>query len=117
LYLRTRLQQESTDPEHKRAVVKGLLIADRIRPGDEAHGKANQDAGIFDIRKWSNLLTSTEAMHEEFLKVVRLRAPPDDPRLQALPDDDAKSAKKAAGHRKKKKKKKATRRGRKNARD
>jgi hypothetical protein len=68
LYLRTRLLKESTDPEHKRAVIKGLLVADRVRSGDEAHGQEYQKAGTFDIRTWSNLLSSTETMHEEFLE-------------------------------------------------
>lgn len=89
LYLRRKLQEESTDPAHKRAVVKGLLIADRIRPGDEGHGKAGQDAGLFDIRTWDNLLTTTETMHKEFLDIVRLRAPADDPRMQNLAVADA----------------------------
>lgn len=102
LHLRTRLQ-ESTDPEHRRAVVKGLLVADRIRPGDEAHGAESQKAGTFDIRTWRNLLSSTEAMHGEFLKVVKLRAPVDDPRMQELPKD-SKARRKAKGSRKKAKK-------------
>jgi hypothetical protein len=92
------LQQESTDPEHKRAIVKGLLIADRIRPGDEAHGIAHQNAGTFDIRKWSNLLTSTETMHEDFLKVVKSRVPADDPRMENLPADDTKVVRKTVRH-------------------
>jgi hypothetical protein len=102
LYLRTRLQTESTDPEHKRAVIKALLIADRIRPGDEAHGQESQKAGTFDIRTWSNLLSSTETMHEEFLKVVKLRAPADDPRMQQISG----GLKRKRRHRRKKNKKK-----------
>jgi hypothetical protein len=102
LYLRTRLQQESTDPEHKRTLIRGLLVADRIRPGDEAHGQEAQKAGTFDIRTWSNLLSSTEAMHEEFLKAVKKRAPADDPRMQ---DISAGLKKKRGGRRKKIKKK------------
>ncbi len=89
LFLRRKLQEESTDPAHKRALVKGLLIADRVRQGDEGHGKAGQDAGVFDIRTWGNLLTTTEAMHKEFLDVVKMRAPSDDPRMKGLSADDA----------------------------
>lgn len=89
LFLRRKLQEESTDPAQKRAVVRGLLIADRIRPGDEGHGKLGQEGGLFDIRTWGNLLTTTEAMHKEFLDVVRMRAPSDDPRMKGLSADDS----------------------------
>lgn len=89
LFLRKKLQEGSTDPAHNRAVVKGLLIADRVREGDEGHSKAGQDAHIFDVRTWGNLLTTTEAMHKEFLDVTRMRAPADDPRMEELSDDNA----------------------------
>ncbi len=92
LFLRQKLQKESTDPAHKRTTVKGLLIADRTRPGDEEHGKTGQDAGVFDIRSWSNLLTTAEAMHKEFLDVVKMRAPSDDPRMKELSGTDSSSA-------------------------
>jgi Histidine kinase-, DNA gyrase B-, and HSP90-like ATPase len=91
LYLRKRLQEESTDIAHKRTVIRGLLIADRIRSGDEGHAKNHQDAGNFDIRTWKNLLDTTEAMHKEFLDVVRLRAPASDPRMQRLSADETES--------------------------
>jgi hypothetical protein len=84
LFLRRRLQDECTDPAHKRAVIRGLLVADRTRPGDEGHGKTYKDADLFDIRKCNHLLTTAETMHEEFLNVVKLRAPMDDPRMQDL---------------------------------
>lgn len=92
LYLRKKLQEESTDPAHRRSVVRGLLVADRVRPGDEQHAKSHQDAGTFDIRAWSNLLTTTEAMHKEFLDVVKLRAPADDPRMKDLSAEDTGAA-------------------------
>src|SRR5206468_1807947 len=103
LFLRRKLQEESTTADYKRSVVKGLLIADRVRPGDEGHGKVGQDAGLFDIRTWGNLLTTTEAMHKEFLDVVKLRAPADDPRMQDLAGDkDSPSRKKRKRNPKKK---------------
>jgi len=89
LFLRRKLQEESTDPAHKRALVKGLLIADRVRQGDEGHGKTGQDAGVFDVRTWGNLLTTAEAMHKEFLDVVKTRAPSDDPRMKRLSAEDS----------------------------
>ena len=88
LYLRTALQQESTISDYNRATVRGLLIADRIRPGEELHAKAGQDAGIFDIRTWGNLLRAAEAMHKEFLDVITTRAPAGDPRMRELSLDD-----------------------------
>ena len=84
LFLRERLQNESTDSEYKRAVIKGLLIADRIRPSDREHGKMGQDSGVFDIRTWNNLLMTAEVMHDRFLDVVTSRAPADDPRIKNL---------------------------------
>jgi len=89
LFLRRRLQGESTDPDHKRAVVKGLLIADRVGERDQEHARSHQDAGTFDIRSWHNLLTTTEVLHREFLDAVRLRAPSDDPRMVGLATDEA----------------------------
>ncbi|MFZ1937341.1 MAG: hypothetical protein WAU84_26680, partial [Thermoguttaceae bacterium] len=87
LFLQRKLQDESTDPAHKRAVVKGLLIADRVRPGDERHAKHGQDAGTFDVRTWDNLLTTAATMHKEFLDVVKMRAPSGDPRMEELSND------------------------------
>ena len=84
LYLRRKLIEESTDPEHRRSLIKGLLIADRIRPGDEGHARTGQESGLFDIRTWENLLSSAEAMHKEFLDAVKKRAPADDPRMKDL---------------------------------
>ena len=67
-----------------RGVVKGLLIADRIRRGDEGHADAMQKAGVFDVRTWDNLLTTAKSMHKEFLDAVTQRAPQDDPRIREL---------------------------------
>ena len=83
-FLRRRLQKETTDNEYKRLVVKGLLIADHIRQGDEEHAEDGQKAGTFDIRTWENLLTTAERMHQEFFAVVTKRAPHDDPRIVQL---------------------------------
>ena len=67
--------------------MKGLLIADRVRPGDERHAKHGQDAGTFDVRTWDNLLTTAATMHKEFLDVVKMRAPSGDPRMEELSND------------------------------
>ena len=83
-FLRERLQGGATDNTYQRAVVKGLLIADPIRPGDKRHSDAMQEAGVFDVRTWDNLLTTAESMHKEFLDAVTQRAPQDDPRIVEL---------------------------------
>jgi hypothetical protein len=106
LFLRRKLQEESTDVAHRRTTVKGLLIADRIRPDDEAHGKTYQDAGVFDIRTWDNLLSTTETLHKAFLDVVKDRAPAGDPRMKDLVvDSKPRKATKVTGARKGKPKK------------
>jgi hypothetical protein len=86
LFLQRRLQEDSTDPEHRRSVVKGLLIADKIRPEDAGHAQMYQKGGIMDIRKWKGLLTTAEIMHQEFLGVTKDRAPANDPRMVELED-------------------------------
>ena len=83
LFMRRRLMYEA-DQEHARSFVHGLLIADRVRPGDELHA---QESGTFDIRTWDNLLSSAETMHEEFLNVIKERAPKDDPRMTFLAEE------------------------------
>lgn len=94
LFLRKRLQEEATNASDKRALVKGLLIADRVRSGDEGHLKTYVDAGVFDSRTWGHLLMTTETMHKEFLDVVRLRAPAGDPRIAGEDADDPTSTNK-----------------------
>lgn len=84
LFLREKFQQGSTDSEYKRAIVKGLLIADKFRHSDDGHAKAGRDAGIFEIRTWENLLRTAESMHKEYLEAVTNRAPHDDPRMTEL---------------------------------
>ncbi len=84
LFLQRRLQEDSTDPEHRRSVVKGLLIADKIRSEDAGHAKIYQKSGVMDIRKWKSLLTTAEIMHQEFLSVTKDRAPANDPRIAEL---------------------------------
>jgi hypothetical protein len=99
LFLRQKLQDEVTAEEHKRTTIRGLLIADRIRPDDQTHAHTHQSSGVFDIRPWGNLLLAAETMHQEFLDVVKGRAPADDPRMKDLAADDSKAST-PTGHRK-----------------
>jgi hypothetical protein len=108
LFLRQKLHDEVTAEEHKRTTIRGLLIADRIRPDDQTHAQTHQSSGVFDIRPWGNLLLAAETMHQEFLDVVKGRAPADDPRMKDLAADDSKAST-STGHRKRKASKKVTR--------
>ena len=83
LFLREKLQ-DNADEENRRTTVQGLLIADNIKSEDNKYAEVHRKAQTFDIRTWSNLLSSTEILHEGFLNVVKERAPADDPRMKAL---------------------------------
>ena len=85
IFLRRSLQEGSTTSEHRRAIVKGLLIADRIRPGEEQYKVARQ--GLVDFRTWENLLRTAITMHKDFFDLVKERAPADDPRMKSLSED------------------------------
>ena len=86
LFLQQKLQADANE-ENRRTTVRGLLVADQIKREDERHAQTHREAGTFDIRTWENLLISAETMHEEFLKVVKERAPADDPRMRSLSED------------------------------
>jgi len=102
LFLRRKLHDEVTDEEHRRNTIRGLLIADRIRRGDEAHATTHQQSGVFDIRTWGNLLLAAKTMHQEFLDIVKKRAPSDDPRMKGLSDDEPEHDTPVVGRRKRK---------------
>lgn len=112
LFLCQKLHDEVTEEEHRRNTIRGLLIADRIRPGDEAHAETHQKSGVFDIRPWGNLLLAAETMHKEFLDIVKMRAPADDPRMKGLSTDESESDAPLPGGRKRKRSKKARRKKR-----
>lgn len=114
LLLRQELNDQVTDEEHKRTTIRGLLIADRIRPDDRIHAQTHQNSGVFDIRPWGNLLLAAETMHQEFLDIVKGRAPADDPRMRNLSALDSQespsaSARKRAANKKGKPAKKESR--------
>lgn len=88
LFLRQKLQDSVTGEEHKRTTIRGLLIADRVRPDDQTHAQTHQTSGVFDIRAWGSLLLSAETLHQEFLNIIKGRAPADDPRMKTLADND-----------------------------
>jgi len=83
-HLRDELQEGSTMTEHARPIVKGLLVADRVRQEADRWARTYQNDGVMDIRTWRNLLTTTETLHEDYLNAVTKRAPQDDPRIQDI---------------------------------
>ncbi len=85
-FLRKRFIDEA-DSRNKRTTIQGLLIADRVRPDDELHGRESQEAGTFEIRTWGNMLASTESLHGAFLRVAQKRVPASDPRMAVLSED------------------------------
>lgn len=89
LFLRSQ-QKQSTGNEYNRAVVKGVLIAGGVREGEQEHLEEATSRGTFTFRTWSNLLMTAKELHKEFFKVVKARAPSDDPRMnELLPNDSA----------------------------
>lgn len=88
-FLRTELQDQSTDSKYGRRLIKGMLIADRVRPEDEQYLKVLTDSGALDRRTWKSLLITAEIMHDKFFDVVKTRAPSDDPRMKELSTDDS----------------------------
>jgi len=115
LFLRRRLVGSSTALDHQRSVVKGLLIATKIRDEDLGHAQVCQESGVMDIREWNNLLSTAEVMHEELLSITKGRAPADDPRIAELDEIEggAGAREKSKSRRKKKTAKKTVKRGRK----
>ena len=84
VFLRGRLQNQSTDSNYNRSVVKGMLIAGRVRSGDDEEHLKIYAPETFDFRTWDNLLETAENMHSKFFDIVRSRAPADDPRMKEL---------------------------------
>ena len=88
LFLRNQ-QKQSTGNEYNRAVVKGILIAGGVREGEQEHLEEATSRGTFTFRTWNNLLMTAKELHKEFLKVVKARAPSDDPRMNELSPNDS----------------------------
>ena len=83
-FLQQRLIDAPLDNSKKRTTVSGVLICREIRPADLRHAKRMQDTGDLRIWQYQDLLRSTLQMHRDFLRVVKGRAPADDPRIAEL---------------------------------
>jgi hypothetical protein len=76
-----------TDPAARKEV-RGLLIGSKLKTDDLSFFEKAAMVGNV-TKTWRGLLEETERMHREYLQVVRDRAPQDDPRLDALDEDDS----------------------------
>ena len=109
-FLRTELQDQSTNSRYRRTLVKGILIADRVRPEDKQYLKMATDSTALDTRTWRSLLTTAEVMYDKFLEVVEARAPSDDPRMKELSTDDSEVKPESGGELKPEKRQRKARR-------
>jgi hypothetical protein len=66
-----------------RARVTGCLVYSHLDPAAENKKARLSQDGMY-VVSWDGLLETAERPHREFLDVVKLRAPQDDPRIQAL---------------------------------
>lgn len=85
--MREKLQKSAMDEKHRREIVKGLLIADKIQP--EWHQLAEGYRDWLSVRTWDNLLLTAKMLYEDFFKTIRERAEPEDPRIKDLANVDA----------------------------
>jgi hypothetical protein len=77
--------KKTTQPEYRIDHVAGMLIYSDVDSGHGIGPKIDSLAkeGIR-VMRWADVLRRTEDLHQDFLKVVRKRAPANDPRMKAL---------------------------------
>jgi hypothetical protein len=73
-----------TDLAEKRQVT-GVLVGSKLKASDREYFENARNGGIV-THTWNGLLEQAERLHRDYLKVVRGRAPADDPRLEGLED-------------------------------
>lgn len=80
-------KKSSTDPKYPKKNVRGFLIAKQIK--DDAHGEATRalSAGVT-FQPWDGLADAARRSNQEFYRIVKERANPNDPRILALEDLD-----------------------------
>ncbi|MBW1731386.1 MAG: ATP-binding protein [Deltaproteobacteria bacterium] len=81
-YLRDRESQES-DPARPNRHVIGYLVCSEVAAEGERLKEEIQPHGMF-VRTWDGLLKVARETHQDFFKVVKKRAPSEDPRIEAL---------------------------------
>ncbi|WP_309892807.1 ATP-binding protein [Archangium sp.] len=75
----------SNEPGRTR-IVEGVLVYSRLDEEAVTLKQSLAHEGIY-VRSWDNLLQMAETLHREFLRVVKGRAPADDPRVKDLDDE------------------------------
>jgi len=81
-YLTSR-EKENTDPHGLTRKVSGCLVYTKMLKGTEEKVDRLRRDGMY-IVTWDKLLETTERLHREYLRIVKSRAPEDDPRVQQL---------------------------------
>ena len=81
-----------THPELRISGVNGILIYSDIDDDTAALRESLEKDGIH-VMDWGSLLRRTKSLHEDFLNIVKGRAPANDPRVKALQEiSDKKTA-------------------------
>jgi len=83
-FLKNRLIEKRLDQEIKRTSVTGLLICEDVRDQDRLYAQDMQKMGALRVWRFEDLLEATLAMHRDYLRTVKGRAPSNDPRIQEL---------------------------------
>lgn len=81
-----------THPELRVSGVNGILIYSDIADDTASLRESLEKDGIH-VMDWGSLLRRTKSLHEDFLKIVKSRAPADDPRVKSLEDIGKKNGK------------------------
>lgn len=81
-YMRSR-ERQNKDSEDRSRTVDGVLVAGDFSSNlTEIITRLNKDGFI--VKRWTDLLNAAEKAHKEYFKLVRDRAPQDDPRIEEL---------------------------------
>lgn len=86
-----------THPELRISGVNGTLIYSDIADDTTSLRESLDKDGIH-VMDWGSLLRRTKSLHEDFLKIVKDRAPADDPRIKSLEDIGGKINKRKKGN-------------------
>lgn len=90
-----------TQPELRTSSINGMLIYSDIADDTTSLRESLKNDGIY-VMDWGSLLRRTKSLHEDFLKIVKNRAPANDPRITSLEDINGKKKIKRKNQKKKK---------------
>jgi len=89
-FLREHEGQQS-DPERPNRSVVGYLVCGELATDANQLRDEMRANGMF-VRNWKGLVKAAQDAHKEFLRVVKTRAPAEDPRIQALENNSEEDA-------------------------